>query len=103
MEERFGKENVCTVRTYSALKLKGAIKDLARNYGVDFKEANLVTAIIDDGDKSMTDLFKRAVCEPKLRRFIRDNPSVVYDLPLVLNQPKAKSLHACSLVIYPRN
>src|SRR5690606_28414921 len=72
IEERFGETQVCSVGSYTTLKLKGVIKDLARVASVDFQEANLITSIIDggnngSGDKSMLDLIKRSSFEPRLK------------------------------------
>ena len=48
IENRFGKEQVCSVGTFTTMKLKGIIKDLARIASVDFSEANLMILHIDN-------------------------------------------------------
>jgi len=103
MEKRFGETQVCSVGTYTTMKLKGAIKDLAKLHNIDFQEANLITSIIEDDDKTMTDLFKRAAIEPKLKKFIQKNWGLFYELPLLLGQPKARSVHACALMVFPQD
>lgn len=101
IEERFGKKQVCSVGSYTTLKVKGAVKDLARISSVDFNEANLITSIIDKEDKTFLDLIKRAVVEPRLKQFIKTNSDVFHLLPLILNQPKTKSIHPCAVITFP--
>ncbi len=101
IEERFGKEQVCSVGTFTTMKLKGLVKDLARVSNVDFSEANLMTAIIDDKDDCMLDLIKRASFEPKLKAFIKQNSEIFYMIPTLMNQPKTQSIHPCAMIIFP--
>jgi DNA polymerase-3 subunit alpha len=102
MEDRFGQKQVCSVGSYSTMKLKGLVKDFARISSVDFKEANLITSIIDNGDSTMLDLIKRASTEPKLKSFIKRNSEMFYMLPTLLDQPKTQSIHPCAVIIFPR-
>ena len=102
MEDRFGQKQVCSVGSYSTMKLKGLVKDFARISSVDFKEANLITSIIDNGDSTMLDLIKRASVEPKLKSFIKRNSEMFYMLPTLLDQPKTQSIHPCAVIIFPR-
>jgi DNA polymerase-3 subunit alpha len=101
MEDRFGQEQVCSVGSYSTMKLKGLVKDFARISSVDFKEANLITSIIDAGDLTMLDLIKRASSEPRLKSFIQRNSDIFYMLPTLLDQPKTQSIHPCAVIIFP--
>lgn len=106
IEERFGKSQVCSVGSFTTMKIKGAVKDLARIESVDFQEVNLVTSIIDggnngSGDKSMLDLITRANKEPRLKNFIKSNSDIFYKLPSILNQPKTKSIHPCAMICFP--
>lgn len=101
MEDRFGKKQVCSVGTFTTMKLKGLVKDLSRTTSVDFSEANLMTAIIDIKDDSFKDLIKRAVIEPKLKAFIKDHSDLFYMLPTLLNQPKTRSIHPCAVIVFP--
>lgn len=106
MEQRFGGDNVASVGTYTTMQLKGALKDVFRLYhnsSDDIKEINLVTSCLEMEDKTITDLFKRSVKEKKLYNFIKKYPYVIYDLPLVLNAPKAQSIHACATIIFPND
>jgi DNA polymerase-3 subunit alpha len=101
IEERFGQTQVCSVGTFTTMKLKGLVKDLARTASVDFSEANLMTAIIDEKDDNMLDLIKRASLEPKLKTFIKQHSELFYMIPSLINQPKTQSIHPCAVIIFP--
>lgn len=101
MEDRFGKAQVCSVGTYTTMKPKGLIKDLARIMSIDYAEANLITSIIDEKSKTMLDVMKTASKEPKLKAFIKRNSDIFYMMPSLLLQPKTKSIHACAMIVFP--
>ena len=101
IEERYGIKQVCSVGTFTSMKLKGLVKDLARISSVDFQEANLITSIIDKGDKTFKDVISRAMNEPRLKAFIKRESDIFYMLPTLLNQPKTKSIHPCAMIVFP--
>lgn len=102
IEQRFGETQVCSVGTYTNMKLRGAIKELARIEGVPFQDANRVTKYIADNDKTLEDLFTCASKNKTVSTFIRNYPQIINFLPLLLNQPKARSIHACAMIIFPK-
>lgn len=104
IENRFGKEQVCSVGAYTTLKIKSTIKDLARIASVDFAEVNLITSIIqlpDLGSQTFLQLIELAAKEPKVKQFIKSNSDLFYILPSILNQPKTKSIHPCAVITFP--
>ena len=101
MEERFGKEQVVSVGTYSTFKPKGLIKDFARLFDIDFSQANSVTFKLTLGDTKMIDILRRAQKEPLLKEFLIKNPDIFYMMPTLLNQQKAESVHACAMIVTP--
>ena len=101
MEERFGKENVCSVGTYSTFKPKGMIKDFARVFDMDFAQANAVTFKLQLRDNSMFDILKRAQSEPLLKEFLKKNPDIFYMMPTILDQKKTEGIHACAMIVTP--
>lgn len=101
MEERFGREQICSVGTHTTMKLKGLVKDLSRTASVDFSEANIITSIIDNKDSDMKDLVHRACLEPKLKAFMKDNSDLIHMIPSLLNQPKTQSIHPCAVIVFP--
>ncbi|MFW6273029.1 MAG: DNA polymerase III subunit alpha, partial [bacterium] len=102
IEEKYGHDQVCSVGTYTALQLRAAIKDVSRVYNIDFGEVNIATSYLDIGDKTIEDLFKKACKIKPLKSFINKHPEVIHDIQLVLGQPKAKSIHACAMMIFPK-
>lgn len=102
MEKRFGREQICSVGSYSTWKLRGLLKDLARSASVDFSQSNMISSMIDEKDSTFLDLIKRSAVEPKLKAFIKDNSELFYMLPTLLNQPITKSIHPCAVVVFPR-
>ena len=73
MEKRFGKENVCSVGTYSTFRPKGMIKDFARLFDMDFAQANSVTFKLKLGDTKLVDILQRAQTEPVLKEFLKNS------------------------------
>jgi len=101
IEERFGKEQVVSVGSFSTLKVRGIIKDIDRQFDNDVFKANLMTSIIKDEDSTMYDVYKRSASEPKLKEYISKNTDIFYYMPLILGQNKIKSVHPCAVVIVP--
>lgn len=86
------------------MKIKSTVKDLARISSVDYAEANLVTSIMylpELGDQTMLQLIQLAVKEPKIKQFMKSNSDIFHMLPLMLNQPKTKSIHPCAVITFP--
>ena len=101
METRFGKEQVCSIGTFTTLRPKGLIKDLARAMSIDFTEANIVTSMIRMEDLKLVDVIRRSCSEPKLKSFIKRNSDIFYMLPTLINQQKTQSIHACAMIVFP--
>ena len=101
MEKRFGKEQVCSIGTFSTFRAKGIIKDLARIFSIDFAEVNLITSILSNTDGDMKDIIRKAVSEPKLKTFIKRNSDIFHILPSLVGQHKTQSIHACAMVVFP--
>lgn len=100
MERRYGKDQVCSVGTYTTLQVKAAIKDLCRLEGIPVSEVNMFTAKID-GMKDFDDLFRMACQKKDVAYFINKYPGIIQAVGLIQGQPKAKSIHACAMMVYP--
>lgn len=100
MERRYGKDQVCSVGTYTTLQVKAAIKDLCRLEGIPVSEVNMFTARID-GVKDFDDLFRMACQKKDVAYFINKYPGIIQAVGLIQGQPKAKSIHACAMMVYP--
>lgn len=104
MEQRFGVEQVCSVGTYTTFQLKAALTDLCRLEGVPVPLVKKVTARFgDEKEKSMEDFFKTVCANEDLKNFVQSHVEVVNDMSIILGQPKAASIHACAMMIFPDN
>lgn len=101
IEQRYGQEHVASIGTYGTLKMRAAMKDLARQNDVPPQLINYFTAMVDE-ESSFTDLFKQALEIPRLKKFIKDNAGWISTIPLIFGQPKNQSIHAAGVVITPK-
>lgn len=101
MEERFGVDQVCSVGSFTTIKIKGAIKDIDRQLDNNFQLTNFITSMISEKILTMKDLFELSCKERKLKEFIKTQSDIFYFLPTILNQPKAQSIHPCAMIIFP--
>lgn len=103
LEERYnvdGRQRVFSAGTFTTLKLKAALKDVARVHRAPLAEVNYLTAMLDD-DLDWTGLFRLAAMNRRVRRFILDYPQVIEDVRGILGQPKAASIHASAIIVTP--
>lgn len=103
LEERYnadGRQRVFSAGTFTTMKLKAALKDVARVHRVPHSIVNYITAMIDDGT-DWTGLFRQAAANRKLLDFIQTYPLVIEDVQGLLGQPKAASIHASAIVVTP--
>lgn len=107
MEDKYGIEYVCSVGTYTTLQLKAAIKDVGKYFNLSFEETNFITKCLGDKDKSLDDLFETIRTDKKngsiLANFVKKHPDLINTIPLVLQQVKASSVHACATIIFPKD
>ena len=103
LEQRYnvgGRQRVFSAGTFTTLKLKAALKDVARVHRVPHGTVNYITAMLDDG-ADWTGLFKIAVSNRKVYDFIQTYPEVIEDVRVLLGQPKAASVHASAIIVTP--
>lgn len=104
LERRYnvnGKQRVFSAGTLTTLKIKAAIKDVARVHRVPLNITNYITSIFDDDKMTWTDLFKLAFTNKKVNKFIRDYPQVIEDIRGLMGQPRSASVHASAILITP--
>lgn len=70
LQEKYGKDCVCYIGTYTEEGIKPAIKDILRKYDVPFKESNELCAALPDGEE---DWDKIVAC-------LKENAPAQYDL-----------------------
>lgn len=96
-----GKQRVFSAGTFTTLKLKAVLKDVARVHRVPVNIVNYITAIFDDDNMSWTDLFLLAATNKKVKSFIMDYPQVIEDIRTLMGQPRSSSVHASALLVTP--
>ena len=104
LERRYnvnGKQRVFSAGTLTTLKIKAAIKDVARVHKVPLSITNYITAIFDDDKMTWTDLFKLAATNRKVKDFITRYPQVIEDIRPLMGQPRSASIHASAILITP--
>lgn len=104
LEERYninGKQRVFSAGTFTTLKLKAILKDVARVHRVPHAIVNYITAIFEDDKMDWTDLFKVAATNKKVNKFIQDYPMIIEDIRTLMGQPKASSIHASAIIVTP--
>lgn len=112
IEEKYGHDQVISIGTYGTFKLRNALKDMGRVYGVDSSTVNYISPLLPDPEQQqpqpLSDLFIAASGNEKNRKttqvkdFIQKYYEVIENLPLCLNQPKNSSIHAAGVVITPK-
>lgn len=96
-----GKQRVFSAGTYSTLKAKAVIKDVARVMRIPSSLANYITAIFDDDKVDYTGIFRLAAQNRKIAKFIADYPMLFEDIRTLMFQPRSSSVHASALLITP--
>ena len=104
VEERYGEDYVAGIGTYGTFKMRAALKDLIREIGGDSKEANYISAILEEEDKFI-DLFTKALdptVNPRLYHFVKKHSYQINHIPQLFKQPKTQSIHAAGVIIVPK-
>lgn len=96
-----GKQRVFSAGTYSTLKAKAVIKDVARVMRIPSSLTNYITAIFDDDKVDYTGIFRLAAQNRKIAKFIADYPMLFEDIRTLMFQPRSSSVHASALLITP--
>ena len=103
MARRYGVDHVCSVGTYTRMKLKTCLKDFGKVMGVPFAVMNKLTKDIDDQiEYTWGDLFNYAATSRELFRFVQDHPELVHMTKYALTQCKTGSVHPSAVIIVPR-
>lgn len=103
-ERRYNKnglQRVFSAGTYTTLKSKACLKDVARTMRIPTSIVNCITAIIDDDKCDYTGLFKLAATNKKVAKFMGDHPQLFEDVRTLIFQPRSSSVHASALLITP--
>lgn len=103
IEDKYGKDFVCAIATYTRMKLKTCIKDFGKIKGISFDTMNRLTKDIDDWQQeSFADLFEYASKSKALFKFVQEYPDIVHFTKYALLQCRAASVHPSAIVIVPK-
>lgn len=103
MARRYGANHVCSVGTYTRMKLKTCLKDFGKVMGMPFAVMNKLTKDIDDQiEYTWGDLFNYAATSRELFRFVQDHPELVHMTKYALTQCKTSSIHPSAVIIVPQ-
>jgi DNA polymerase-3 subunit alpha len=104
LEERYsvnGRQRVFSAGTFSTLKLKAVLKDVARVHRIPLNTVNYITSLFEDDGMDWTGLFKLAAVNKAVRKFIMDYPEVIEDIRPIMGQPRSASVHASAIIVTP--
>lgn len=101
MEERFGETQVCSVGTYTTLQIKQAINDVGKIYGASTPTLRRISKMIEDV-KTEEDFLRLACRKEEIAQFVNKYPEMMNVVFLLLGQQKAASIHACAMMIFPK-
>lgn len=103
LEQRYNQNNmrrVFSAGTFTTVKIKSAIKDVARTHKIPMRTTNYLTAILEDG-MTWTDVMKLAVTDKRIREFINKYPDVFEEILPLMGQARSAGIHASALIITP--
>jgi len=109
LENKYGKNFVCSIGSFNTFKIKVSIKDLTRELGAkgaNYEIINKITTSLffrEDKGGDFEELFIIAQDNKHLKTFIKDNPKLINCLRNILNTPKTSTVHPCATIILPDN
>lgn len=104
LERRYnhdGLQRVFSAGTFTTLKLKAVLKDVARVYGVPVNEVNYITAMIEDDSLDWSGFFQLVYSKKRLKEFVQQYPKVIESMRTLMGQPRSSSVHASAIIITP--
>ena len=104
IEQRYnhdGKQRVFSAGTFTTLKAKAVIKDVARTMRIPVSLVNYMTAMIDNDKYDYTGIFRMAAENKRFAKFIADYPRLFEDIRTLMFQPRSSSVHASALLVTP--
>jgi DNA polymerase-3 subunit alpha len=96
-----GRQRVFSAGTFTTLKVKAVLKDVARTKRIPVYLVNYLTTIFDDDKCDFTGIFKLAAENRKMAKFIEDYPDLFEDIRTLMFQPRSASIHASALLVTP--
>lgn len=103
LERRYNKEGlqrVFSAGTFTTIKIKSAIKDIARTHKLSVGTTNYLTSMLDDG-MSWTDVMRLAVTDKRIKDYIEKNPDVFEEIVTLMGQARSAGIHASAVIVTP--
>lgn len=104
LERRYNKnglQRVFSAGTFTTLKIRSVIKDVARTYRIPQSTTNYLTAILEDDKMTWTDLMRLAATDKRIMDFISKYPDVFEEILPLMMQPRSAGIHASAIIIIP--
>lgn len=97
--EKYGKERVLHIATYTTYGVKSAAKDLLRVYNVNYQQSNEFTKYLDEDLTWQQNIDKMKIENPKLYSFYNENKNILSLTPRMDGLVRSMGVHAGGLVI----
>lgn len=104
LERRYNKDGmfrVFSAGTFTTMKMKSAITDVARTHKLPVGTVKYLTAILDKVEYSWTGIMKLAVTDKRVRDFINKYPDVFEEILPLMGQARSAGIHASAIIITP--
>ncbi|RKZ23896.1 DNA polymerase III subunit alpha [bacterium] len=100
IKKKYGERSVAQIITFSMLKIRAALKDVARVYGIPFQEVNSLAKLIPDDAKSTKEAAERS---PALKEKLKEEryKKIFEVVDSIIGFPRHASVHAAGVVITP--
>ena len=106
LEQRYGKNRVFSIGTFTSLGIKSAIGDVARMMGINTQVVKTVTKLVSQKEVNsgfgFSDFFAKAMESEMVKKFIFDYPELLEVVRVVMGNSKSPSIHAAGVVITPK-
>ena len=100
LENKYGKNNVCSLATYGRLQLRAAIKDISKVKNLGFEFVNNITRSIYGNQ--WEDLIEAISKNEDVKHFIEDYPDIMNIVERCLGQVRHSSIHPAGVIISPQ-
>ena len=106
LEDRYGKNRVFSIGTFTGLGIKSALGDVGRMVGIQPQIIKAITKMITQKEINsgftLRDFFAKALVNDKVKEFIVEYPEIIEIVRVVIGNSKASSVHAAGVVITPK-
>lgn len=99
--QKYGKENVAQIGTFSTMSTRAVFKDIGRALGIDhtiINEMNKLIPVVQGKTLSIDDALEEVM---ELKQYEELYPEMFTLARQVENMPRSSSIHACGILITP--